>query len=140
MIRRADGSSSHNLFNIKAHGGWSGDRVGVRTLEFRDGVGRRENAEFRAYGSVGEAFGDYVRFLRGNPRYEEALAAGTDAETYVRRLQEAGYATDPAYAAKITDILRRGMLDSAAPVKSAARAPMTGQQEGAEAPDGLTNA
>ena len=140
VIRRADGSSSHNLFNIKAHRGWDGDRVGVRTLEFRDGVARREQAAFRAYDSLDQAFGDYVDFIKGHPRYRQALEAGADPRRYARELQAAGYATDPRYAEKIGDILGRGALEAAAPVKAGAGGPMNGQRQGAEAPQGLNNA
>lgn len=105
VLRRADGRSSFNLFNIKAHGGWTGDTVQVSTLEYRDGIAVREAAEFRAYGSVAEAFADYADFLRRQPRYAEALNSGGDASTFLRNLQRAGYATDPAYAEKIQHIM-----------------------------------
>ncbi len=140
MIRRADGSSSHNLFNIKAHRGWDGEQVGVRTLEFRDGIPRQEQAAFRAYDSLEEAFSDYVGFIQGHPRYQAALAAGADARGYARELQAAGYATDPRYAEKIADILGRGALEASAPVKTGTGGPMNGQREGGEPPRGLTDA
>ena len=77
------------------------------TLEYRDGLARKEPATFRAYESIGEAFGDYVRFLYSSPRYAEALSNTGNDEGYARGLQDAGYATDPAYADKILDIKRR---------------------------------
>ncbi|WP_372725614.1 flagellar assembly peptidoglycan hydrolase FlgJ [Immundisolibacter sp.] len=106
--QRADGQSSHNLFGIKAHG-WGGATARVPTLEFRDGVMRRESADFRAYGSWGQAFDDYARFLSDNPRYRQALEAG-DTVGFARGLQAAGYATDPAYADKILGVLGSPML------------------------------
>lgn len=111
MPRHADGRSSFNLFGIKAHGGWSGDRVSVGTLEYRDGVARRERAQFRAYASPAESFADYVEFLHRNPRYRDALASPNSRE-FVRGLQRAGYATDPQYANKILSIHDRvnGMM------------------------------
>lgn len=105
VLRRADGRSSFNLFNIKAHGGWRGDTVRVSTLEYRGGVAHRENADFRAYGSVEEAFADYADFLRRQPRYAEALNSGGDAMGFLHGLQRAGYATDPAYANKVRHIM-----------------------------------
>ncbi|MDN5848507.1 MAG: flagellar assembly peptidoglycan hydrolase FlgJ [Nitrococcus sp.] len=111
VLARPDGRSSFNLFNIKAHGSWSGETVGVATLEYRDGIAVRESAEFRVYGSVAEAFADYAEFLR-QPRYAEALNGADDASTFLQGLQRAGYATDPDYADKIlrimdSDALRR---------------------------------
>ena len=113
VIRRSDGSSSHNLFNIKADARWEGEAVGTSTLEYRDGVVERERAEFRSYGSYAESFQDYVDFLRDNPRYREALDQAGDPDRFVRSLHEAGYATDPAYADKIEDIMGRSELVSA---------------------------
>ncbi|MFO7954284.1 flagellar assembly peptidoglycan hydrolase FlgJ [Thioalkalivibrio sp.] len=100
---RADGQPSFNLFGIKADSGWSGDQVSVGTLEFREGVTQREQARFRAYADPSESFSDYVEFIRNNPRYHRALQAGDDAQ-YIRELQDAGYATDPAYADKVLQV------------------------------------
>lgn len=104
--RRADGSSSFNLFGIKADRSWEGDKVAVGTLEYRHGVAQREQAKFRAYANPAESFVDYVSFLRRNPRYRSALAS-TNGEDFIRGLQQAGYATDPRYAAKILGIRER---------------------------------
>jgi flagellar protein FlgJ len=112
VIRRPDGSSSNNLFNIKAHAGWNGDSVGVPTLEYRDGVAVRETAQFRAYDSLQQAFDDYGSFLRAHPRYSGALEAGEDAPQFLRGLQRAGYATDPGYAEKIERILGSDVFSS----------------------------
>lgn len=105
VIQRADGSSSFNLFNIKADHRWHGDRVAVSTLEYSDGVAKKERAAFRAYASFEESFTDYVDFLRESPRYHGALQQAFNPEAFVRGLQDAGYATDPRYAAKVTRIL-----------------------------------
>ncbi len=105
VLQRADGRSSFNLFNIKAYGDWTGDTVRIATLEYRDGVARRENAAFRAYGSVAEAFADYADFLRRQPRYAETLDSSGDVLTFLQGLQRAGYATDPAYADKIRRVM-----------------------------------
>jgi flagellar protein FlgJ len=105
VSRHADGRSSHNLFNIKADTRWSGDAVQVSTLENRAGQAVREQARFRAYDSFAHSFDDYVNFLRGSPRYQQALAARTDAARYAQELQAAGYATDPNYANKIMGIV-----------------------------------
>lgn len=114
VMRRADGSSTFNLFGIKAHRDWSGDTVKVPTLEFRNGAMRREVAEFRAYRSIEESFEDYLQFLHSHPRYQRALEVADDPEAYVQALQEAGYATDPDYAEKITRIMKSATLSAVA--------------------------
>lgn len=114
VILRADGSSSHNLFGIKADGRWQGDRVTVTTLEYKDGVALKTRADFRAYDSWEESFQDYVRFVQENPRYAEALRNTADSGRYFEALQHAGYATDPAYARKIRRILSSEPLRNAA--------------------------
>lgn len=104
QIRNADGSDSHNLFGIKASQGWDGATTNALTHEYEGGEKHRERADFRSYASVGEAFDDYVRFIKDNPRYAAALRSGGSASQYAQGLQKAGYATDPAYAAKIARI------------------------------------
>ncbi|HEY1075602.1 MAG TPA: flagellar assembly peptidoglycan hydrolase FlgJ [Fontimonas sp.] len=100
-IRSEDGASSHNLFGIKADRRWSGAKVERMTTEYRGGVAQSEPARFRSYASAGESFADYVKFIKSNPRYAEALRHGGSESNYVAGLQKAGYATDPAYAQKI---------------------------------------
>jgi flagellar protein FlgJ len=107
MIRQPDGRSSLNLFNIKADSKWDGDRVIVPTLEYRDGIAQREQAAFRTYSSLSASMDDYMSLLQASPRYQQALDNAADAGAYLRELQDAGYATDPAYASKIVSILDR---------------------------------
>ena len=57
-IRRADGSTSHNLFGIKAGSSWTGPTVDTTTTEYIDGKATRRVERFRAYGSYAEAFAD----------------------------------------------------------------------------------
>ncbi len=104
VITRPDGSSSLNLFGIKASGGWGGDSVAQTTLEYRDGVARRETARFRAYPDLAAAFDDYVAFIGGKSRYASVPGNGGDARAFGDALQQAGYATDPAYAEKIARV------------------------------------
>ena len=107
IIRQQDGSSSHNLFGIKAHGGWQGESARVLTTEYNNGKPVKEAASFRAYGSYQQSFNDYVDFLQGNGRYQDALDVADKPEKFVRELQAAGYATDPQYARKIAQIARQ---------------------------------
>jgi len=105
VMQHRSGDSSHNLFGIKADARWQGDKVRVSTLEYRDGVALNTRANFRAYNSFEDSFSDYVDFLQRNPRYQAALDQAGDPKAYFSALQQAGYATDPAYADKILRIL-----------------------------------
>jgi flagellar protein FlgJ len=104
-IAKEDGAASFNLFGIKADNRWQGDRAVVNTLEFRDGVAKREKAAFRAYDSFSQSFDDYANFLSSSERYKDALDAGEDASMFAASLQKGGYATDPKYSEKIDNIL-----------------------------------
>lgn len=112
VIHDAQGRSSHNLFNIKADSRWSGESVRVQTLEYRQGLAQREQADFRRYDSLEESFNDYVEFLQSSPRYREALASGDDAGAYLEELQKAGYATDPDYAQKLKRLLNLEVIQA----------------------------
>lgn len=110
LIQRPEGGSSHNLFNIKADSRWSGDSANVGTVEFRDGVAQKERSAFRVYDSYEASFRDYAAFLTNSPRYQQALEQAGDPYQYLSRLQEAGYATDPEYAEKISRIFDGDVL------------------------------
>jgi flagellar protein FlgJ len=116
-IRHADGSPSFNLFGIKAGAGWRGPVAEVTTTEYINGRPQKVTAKFRAYGSYAESFADYARLMKSSPRYAAATqavaaqsrtaAAGsaTHAASFAQGLQKAGYATDPAYADKLTRVI-----------------------------------
>jgi len=103
-IRGADGAPSHNLFGIKATGGWHGKTAEAVTTEYVNGVPVRTTEKFRAYDSYSEAFLDYAKLLKA--RYKEAVAAGDNAANFALGLQRGGYATDPRYAEKIERIIQ----------------------------------
>lgn len=107
MIRKPNGDNSFNLFGIKANHGWQGDVASVKTLEYQNGVAQQQSAKFRSYGSYEESFNDYVGFIKGHSRYQNALDSSQKPEHYVQELQRAGYATDPNYATKIQNIAER---------------------------------
>jgi flagellar protein FlgJ len=100
----ATGQSSNNFFGIKAGSSWNGATVSVRTLEFEGGLPVSKRAQFRSYDSAQAGFRDYVALLKNNPRYAAALNTGTNTHAFARALQSGGYATDPAYAAKVATI------------------------------------
>ena len=100
-IRHADGSNAFNLFGIKANAGWTGKVAEITTTEYVGGEPRKVTAKFRAYDSYEESFRDYARLIENSPRYAQARASTASAASYAGELQRAGYATDPAYAAKL---------------------------------------
>lgn len=101
------GGGSNNLFGIKADSRWQGEKVTASTIEMDGGKTRTEQAAFRSYDSSADGFADYVRFLKGNPRYAEAIKAGCSTQEFAQGLQKAGYATDPHYAEKLTAAVAR---------------------------------
>lgn len=104
-IRHADGTPSHNLFGIKAGADWKGPVAETVTTEFVDGRAVKTVARFRAYASHAESFADYARLMKNSPRYQQVLAQAQDAGSFASGLQRAGYATDPAYADKLTRVI-----------------------------------
>ncbi len=111
-IRKADGSSSFNLFGIKAGKNWNGAVVEAATTEYVDGQPRQVVERFRAYSSYEEGFRDYAALLRGNSRYSGVIGT-QDGTEFARRLQQAGYATDPMYADKLSRIINGPTLRQA---------------------------
>jgi len=109
-IRAADGGGSFNLFGIKAGRGWTGRVVEAATTEYVNGVARRSVERFRAYESYAEAFADYARLLKSHPRYSAVLSAAHDAGAFAAGMQRAGYATDPRYAEKLTQVINSASL------------------------------
>lgn len=123
-IRHADGNPSFNLFGIKAGANWKGPTAEITTTEYVNGKAQKVVAKFRAYGSYAESFADYAKLMKDSPRYQAAVAsassrtaaASLNGSTDTRRvaeaatgfaqgLQKAGYATDPAYADKLSRVI-----------------------------------
>ena len=112
VIKNSEGKSSHNLFNIKADRSWKGQQTQVSTLEYEDGLVKKEIAGFRSYSSYEESFKDYVNFIKNNPRYGKALKVVEKPRQYMQALQQAGYATDPGYAQKVMKIYHSEVFSS----------------------------
>ena len=116
-IRHGDGTPAFNLFGIKAGGSWKGPVAEVSTTEYVNGQPRKVMARFRAYGSYAESFADYAKLMKGSPRYQAAVAGAQGGDSlrtvarldpgaaFAQGLQKAGYATDPAYADKLTRVI-----------------------------------
>ena len=99
IIESASGASKlavegNNHFGIKCHNSWNG-----RTMRADDD---RPNECFRAYDSAEESFRDHSDFLRYRDRYKFLFDFRTeDYKSWAYGLRQAGYATDPSYAAKL---------------------------------------
>jgi flagellar protein FlgJ len=122
-IKHADGAPSYNLFGIKAGSNWQGPVAEVRTTEYVHGRPQKVVARFRAYSSYQESFADYAKMMKESPRYQavtqraaaataavngsgtSTVASASSASAFARGLQRAGYATDPAYADKLTRVI-----------------------------------
>ncbi|KGJ91398.1 flagellar assembly peptidoglycan hydrolase FlgJ [Colwellia psychrerythraea] len=106
MIKKQDGDSSNNLFNIKADSRWAGDKITKDTLEFEQGAMIKKSEPFRTYQSLSDSVDDYINFLSTSERYQDALQDSGNVEHFLQGLQKAGYATDPQYADKILGTLK----------------------------------
>ena len=108
-IKNADGTTSHNLFGIKAGPNWTGKTTTAVTTEYVNGTPVTRREKFRAYDTYADSFKDYAKVIANNPRYEKVMASGGDASAFAHGLQKAGYATDPHYATKLTRIIKNSL-------------------------------
>lgn len=122
VIPGQSGGSSNNLFNIKADNRWQGKQSQVSTVEFDGNVAKREKAAFRSYDTLEHSVKDYLSFIQGNPRYQQAMKNAGNANQFAVELQNAGYATDPSYAKKVAQIVQKVQtMQSSQDVQSAQR-------------------
>jgi peptidoglycan hydrolase FlgJ len=106
-IKSRDGTNSHNLFGIKATGGWKGKVVETTTTEYINGVKEKRVEKFRAYDSYADSFKDFAKLIQNNPRYQSVMANVDSISGYARALQNSGYATDPEYANKLASVIHK---------------------------------
>ncbi|XTZ39322.1 flagellar assembly peptidoglycan hydrolase FlgJ [Salmonella enterica] len=105
-ILTSEGKSSHNLFGIKATASWKGETTEITTTEYEGGVAQKIKAVFKVYSSYAEALADYTSLISKNARYKKVVNSQTP-EIAAKALQSAGYATDPAYAKKLINIIQQ---------------------------------
>jgi flagellar protein FlgJ len=104
-IKYSNGTSSHNLFGIKATENWEGRSVDAMTSEYIDGEKVMRVEKFRAYNSYVESFKDFTDLLRSNPRYAKVLRNLNDPVSYAQAMGRSGYATDPLYGKKLLSVI-----------------------------------
>ena len=91
-------SEGHNHFGIKCHNDWKG-----RTMQVDDD---RKGECFRVYEADIDSFHDHSDFLRYRDRYKFLFDFPvTDYKAWANGLKKAGYATDPAYPAKLIKLI-----------------------------------
>ncbi|WP_288882866.1 flagellar assembly peptidoglycan hydrolase FlgJ [uncultured Kosakonia sp.] len=105
-ILTEEGKPSHNLFGVKATAEWHGETTEITTTEYENGVAQKIKDKFKVYSSYAEALEDYTSLIIRNPRYKNVVKSETP-EIAAKALQTAGYATDPAYAKKLINIIQQ---------------------------------
>ncbi len=122
QIIGADGTQSYNLFGVKAGPDWNGPTVNVATTEYVSGEPQKSVQTFRAYSSYAQSFNDYAQLIANSPRYSTVVASamrGNGAAGFAESLQRSGYATDPHYAAKLTQVIGQTLRMVNTPNRSA---------------------
>ncbi|MBW6435573.1 sporangiospore maturation cell wall hydrolase GsmA [Actinoplanes hulinensis] len=105
-------SVDRNYFGIKCQGGSYGPHATgchvYRTTEC-DKAGKcfETSDAFRTYASMARSFRDHGHFLKNNKRYAPAFAHTKNANKFIEAVRKAGYATDPNYTAKVTNIMKK---------------------------------
>ena len=93
-----------NLFGVKADPAWHGDVMTLNTREFLHGTWVMVPARWRKYTDWQACMNDHAAFLHQNRRYAPCFAC-TTGDAFARAVAQAGYATDPDYAAKLVSII-----------------------------------
>lgn len=101
----ADAIGGTNFFGVKdCPSGGTGSQSSV-TSEFVNGSPVSVTDDFCTFATPEEGFRvGYVNFLRENSRYSEAFKYSHDSHTFLTKVWEAGYATDPDYVEKVWPI------------------------------------
>ncbi len=71
------------------------------------GVCYHTNASFRVYANAGASFADHGALLAGSARYRPAFNYTNDPNRFVAEIHRTGYATDPLYTVKLTNIIAK---------------------------------
>lgn len=96
-----------NHFGMKGKGS-RGARYCSGTREYVRGKATRIKACFRAYDTVEESYRDFALWLKNDVRYAGLFdLSRKDYEGWAQGLQDAGYATDPAYARKLIRMVEK---------------------------------
>jgi len=99
---------ANNLFGIKAYreGGTAGIYQ-INTWEVYGGQNVTVFAAFKAYQTLADSITDHGWWFHDNNRYHGALRVKNDPRAFAYAINAAGYATDPAYAPKLIQLMER---------------------------------
>lgn len=102
---------ANNYFGVKSSGGKE-----YLTKEFTRNEWVEISASFKQYDSVYDSVLDYAELLKNGTSWDEELyqevIGATTYEEAAYALTRAGYATDPAYAEKIIELIESHQLDT----------------------------
>ena len=103
LPKNPDGTSSNNLFGIKAGSNWQGKSARTATNEEVGGRMVRIQDDFRAYDTPAQSMSDWAKLLNDS-RYARALEAAKkgDPKEFGVQIYKAGYATDSRYPEKVS--------------------------------------
>ena len=91
---------AHNHFGIKCKTTWKGETY----LHDDD----RKQECFRKYENDEESYRDHSLFLSKSPRYQSLFSIPlTEYQAWAEGLKKAGYATNPAYVKRLTDMVEK---------------------------------
>ena len=94
---------ANNHFGIKCHSDWQG------AVMYHDDD--RSQECFRKYDTPEESFNDHALFLKSKARYSFLFELDKlDYKAWAKGLKQAGYATDPTYASRLTDLIETHRL------------------------------
>ncbi|WP_239256028.1 GW domain-containing glycosaminoglycan-binding protein [Listeria ilorinensis] len=104
---------ANNLFGIK--GSYQGDSVNMQTTEYVDHRPVQMEAAFRVYPDRAASVDDHAQlFVNGtssNAQQYGAVLGEKDYKKAAQAIQDAGYATDPAYAERLIETIETYALD-----------------------------
>jgi len=96
--RNVGSAPGYNFFGMKGSG-----TAGTQTLKTWEDYGNGPVTimdNFRAYRSPEDSIRDYINLIKNN--YPDAWAKRNDPTAMIQAIKAGGYATDPAYVAKVT--------------------------------------
>lgn len=102
-----------NFFGVKVSSKWTGPYKEYKTKEYIKTQGKTITvlAKFCKYESFEQSLAEHNAMIKRVPTYEyHGVFRATSPEGQANALRLAGYATDPAYPKKLTDIINQFQL------------------------------
>ena len=93
----------NNLFGVTAGNSWSGQTIKMSNSQGKD------TQTYRVYNSIQDSINDHAVVLC-NDRYTKYTKSAKTVSEYVDGVAKGGYATDPAYASKVKQVISSNNL------------------------------